>query len=324
MPNVLILGGTGFLGSALGSSLLRAGTYAVWGTARTTEKGRLLAANEITPVECDITDPATLSTIIAANHIDIVVDTTSAYEAAGSILTGVLNAATARKDALAKENMVGPRLGFIYISGSFVHGSPTRRISDLSPVDSSLSSAKPARGFEWRPGHEQAVLAARNTLDVAVLRPSAIYGRDSWVWSHWWGGLMEAAKCGDNDSNSSPILVPADIDARIGVIHVDDAAAACHAVIDRLDGRLGSWPVFDLVTETLSVVNVMEASKAALGVTAPLEYVGTNGNPFLEALGFVSNSDASRAKIVLGWEPMRIEFILNIATYVKAWQASQK
>lgn len=62
----------------------------------------------------------------------------------------------------------------------------------------------------------------------------------------------------------------------------------------------------------------MEASKTTLGVSAPLEYVGRDGNPFLEALSFVSKSNASRAKIALDWEPKRTEFILNIATYIRA------
>lgn len=186
-------------------------------------------------------------------------------------------------------------------------------------MGSNLSADKPATAVAWRPAHEQAILAARDTLDVAIARPGALYGRGSWVLSTWWNGLLEASKTG----STAPIQVPADEAARTGMVHVDDAAAALRAIIDRIDGRLGTWPVFNLVTETVTAVEIMEAAKAVLDVKAPLEYTGTHGNPFLEALSLVCNSNASRARTVLGWEPKRIEFVLNVAIYVKAWQASQ-
>jgi nucleoside-diphosphate-sugar epimerase len=319
MPNVFILGGSGYVGLAIAKSLLAAGTYTVWGTARTPEKAKLLLQNEIHPVEEDITNPAKLAAIIAEHSIDIVVDSTSAYEQATQILQGVVDAATTHRNTLKKENIVGPKLGYVYCSGSWVHGSPASRVSDLSPVGSAQSKDKPATAVAWRPAHEQAILASRDVLDVAILRPCAMYGRTSWVWGTWWGGLLAAKKSGSQET----IQVPADITARTGTLHVDDAAAAFHAAIDRLDGRLGAWPVFDLVSETIGVQEIMQAAKEALGVKAKLEYAGTHGNPFLEALSLVSKSDASRARTVLGWEPRRKEFILNLPVYLKAWEASQ-
>ncbi|KAK1141738.1 hypothetical protein N8T08_008836 [Aspergillus melleus] len=319
MPNVLILGGTGYLGLSLAKSLLRAGTYTVWGTARSPEKAKNLLINEITPVEDDITNPETLSQVISTNAIDIVVDASSAYEQYGQILAAVINTSKARQDDLSKENIIAPKLGFVYVSGSWVHGSPPTRVSDLSPVGSNLSADKPATATAWRPAHEQAILAARDTLEVAIVRPGAMYGRSSWVFDIWWSVLLETSITGNTDT----VQVPANKAARTGIVHVDDAATAVHSIIDRLDGRLGAWPIFDLVAETVSIVEIMEAAKAVLDVNASVEYTGTHGNPFLEALSLVCNSNASRAKIVLGWEPKRTEFLLNMSTYVKAWQASQ-
>jgi nucleoside-diphosphate-sugar epimerase len=100
--------------------------------------------------------------------------------------------------------------------------------------------------------------------------------------------------------------------------------AGFHAVIDRIDGRLGSWPVFDLIGETLSVAEMMEATRKAVGIEAPIEYLGSNGNPFFEALNLVTNSDGTRAKTVLGWEAKRHEFLLNLLVYFKAWEAAQE
>ncbi|KAL4996292.1 hypothetical protein BDV10DRAFT_113309 [Aspergillus recurvatus] len=322
MPNVLVLGGSGYLGLALSKSLVSSGNHTVWGTARTPEKAKLLLQHEIAPItDADITDPQVLNTIIAENNIDIVADTTSAYEQASQILQGVVKAATARRDALAKENIVGPKLGFVYCSGSWIYGSPSERISDLSPVGSAgLSKGEPATAVAWRPAHEQAILTARDVLDVAILRPSAIYGRSSWAWSTWWGGILKA-KQDKNDTDT--IQIPADIATRTGTVHVDDVAAGFHAAIDRIDGRLGTWPVFDLVTENIGIQEIIEAVKAVLGVTAEVEYTGTHGNAFLQALSLVSKSDAARARTVLEWEPKRKNFVLNLPVYVRAWEATQ-
>ncbi|KAL3461865.1 hypothetical protein BJX64DRAFT_150098 [Aspergillus heterothallicus] len=320
MPKVLVLGGSGYIGFALSRSLVASGNYAVWGSARSPEKAKLLVQNEINPVEADITTAEALETIIAENSIDIVVDTTSAYEHAAQIFHGVTQAAKARRDILAKEGVVGPKLGFVYCSGMWIHGSPSERESDLVPAGTSLSKGNPATATAWRPAHEQAILAARDVLDVAILRPSTIYGRGSWVWSAWWGEILKAKEIRDN---SKPIQIPANAQARSPTIHIDDVAAGFHAAIDRIDGRLGAWPVFDLVTETIGVQDMAEAVKDVLGITAPIEYTGTHGNPFFEALSLVSKADASRARTVLGWKPRRTEFLLNIAVYVRAWEAAQ-
>jgi nucleoside-diphosphate-sugar epimerase len=321
MPNVLILGGSGYLGLAVGQALVRSGNYSVWGTTRSADKAKTLETNEVTPVVGEATNPEWLANTIAANHIDTVIDATQAYEQAGAILGGIITAAQKRADALAAEKSVGPKLGFIYTSGSWVHGSPSRRVSDLTVPGTSASPDKPATAVGWRPAHEQAILAARNVLDVAVLRPCAIYGRGSWVWGVWWSPLLAAAKA---NNTSDPVQVPADATARTGTVHVDDLADAFVRAADRLDGQLGSWPVFDIGAETLPIGEIMEAAAKVLGVKASLVYGGTHDNPFLEALSLVSNSDTARARTVLGWEPKHRDFIQKIAVTVSAWRSVQE
>ncbi|EAU30737.1 conserved hypothetical protein [Aspergillus terreus NIH2624] len=263
MPNILILGATGYIGLALAQSLLRDGTYTVWGTARTAEKARLLMQHEIIPVEITAIDSKSLSGIITANTIDVVVDASSAYDQAGNILAGVLHAAKAKRQALSDEGMVGPRLGLVYISGTWVHGSPSCRVSDLSPVGSRQSKGKPAEVAAWRPSHEQAILATRHILHVAILRPGDIYGRSSSGFGSLWMPLQDALHSGLND-----------------------VASGVHAAIDRLGGQLGSWPVFDLLAETVSITEIMECSKEVLGVGGSIEcFAGKN------TVGMVAEED---------------------------------
>ncbi|KAI1593718.1 NAD dependent epimerase dehydratase family protein [Pyrenophora tritici-repentis] len=321
MPNVLILGGSGYLGTAIAQALLRSGNYAVWGTARSAAKAIQLRANEVTPVETvDLGDPQTLVKAIDAYHIDAVIDASSAYEQGADVLKAIISAATARAEALAKDNAVGPKLAFLYTSGVWIHGSPSRRLSDLTPPGTSLSPGKSATAVAWRPAHEQAILAARDVLDVAILRPATIYGRSSWVFSTWWDPLLAAAQSGSRDA----IKIPADKGARTGVVHVEDLAVAYLSTLSLIHGQLGSWPVCDLVTENLSIVDMLEAAKAALGVEAELKYEGTHGNPFLEALSLVANNDSSRAKLVLGWVPKKVDFVPNMAVYVEAWRTTEE
>ncbi|KAL4890164.1 NAD dependent epimerase/dehydratase family protein [Aspergillus ambiguus] len=319
MPNVLILGATGYIGLALAQSLRRGGTYTVWGTARTPEKAKLLMANEVFPVGGDITDSQTLSGMITGNQIDIVVDASSAYDKASQILNGVVHAGNARRQALAAEGIVGPKLGFLYISGTWVHGSPSSRVSDLSPVGSRQSKGKPAPVAAWRPAHEQAILATRDILDAAIVRPGDVYGRSSPGWTPLWEVLQKSLE----SDPGTRVQIPAAAAARIGTVHVDDVAAGLHTAVDHLGGQLGSWPVFDLVTETVSIVEIMETAKAVLGVEALLDYIGPVGDPFMEAMSCASKLDASRARYVLGWTPKRTEFLLNLSVYIKAWLAAR-
>lgn len=319
MPNVLILGGAGYLGLAVGQALIRSGNHTVFGTTRSADKAKTLTSNEITALVGDATDTKWLAQVIADSHIDVVIDNTQAYEQASSIHGAVLQAAKDRAALLAKNGAVGPKLGFIYTSGSWVHGSPSRRISDMTPPGTALAADKPATAVGWRPAHEQAILASRDVLDVAVLRPSAIYGRGSWVWGVWWGPLLAAAKAG----SSEPIDLPVDAATRTGTVHVDDLGSAYVLAVDGINDQLGSWPVFDLAAETLPVGDIMQAAAAQLGVKAPLKYGGTHGQAFLEALALVSNSDTSRARSVLGWEPKHRDFIQNIARTVAAWKSTQ-
>ncbi|KAL4981445.1 hypothetical protein BDW68DRAFT_196511 [Aspergillus falconensis] len=322
MPNTLILGGSGYIGLALAQSLVSSGNYTVWGSARSPEKAKLLLQNEITPIEADITDPKTLSSVIIDNRIDIVVDATSAHQQCGNILEGVRSAATRRRDDLAKEGIVGPKVGFVYCSGTWIHGSPSVLASDLSPVGSALSTSKPPRIVSWRPEQERAILACRDVLEVAIIRPALIYGRGSWIWTPWWRPILDAKqKQSDNDTDT--IQIPADATARPSTVHISDVAAGLHAAIDRIHGQLGAWPVFDLVTETVRVQDIVEAAKASLGVAAPVEYIGTNGDAMLEAMSAVGNSEAARARTVLNWCPKRTEFVLNMHVYIRAWEAVQ-
>ena len=319
MPTVLVLGATGYIGLPFSQSLVRSGNYTVYGLARSAEKARTLTINEITPIIGDVSDTAKLTSLISDLPIDIVVDTTSAYESATPLLEALISVSKSRIQTLAKEGYATPKLGFVYVSGTWVHGAPGTPVSDLHPVGSSLSKGTPQDVVAWRCKHEQSILAAHDFLDVAIVRPSQVYGRTGPIWTSWWGPLLEAKK----NRTTNDVEVPINPASRPSIVHVDDVVSGIHAVTDRIHGLLGSWPVFDLIAETLPISDIMNGTKAALGVEPPLSYIGAQ-NPFHEAMSVVSNEKSSRAKIVLGWEPKRQSFIRDLSFYVKAWEAAQE
>lgn len=318
MPRVLVLGASGFLGSALTQSLLRSGNYTVWGQTRSEAKAKDLAVKEVFPVVDDLSDSARLGTFIESTSIDVVVDTTQAYEQQYAIFETVVSVAKQRQHSLAEEKATGPKLGYVYTSGSMIYGSPSERVSDLSPVGNKLSKGKPAAMVALRPAFEQAILAAQDVLDVAIIRPGSMYGRDAWVCGTWWKPILEAKR----DKSIDTIKIPSDSDATVSVLHVDDSAAAFLAAIDRIHGGLGNWPVFSVAAETVSTSEIIRSAKAAVDVKIPVEYIGTMGNVFLEAMSLKPNIETSRAKTVLGWQPQRTEFLLNTPQYIAAWEAA--
>ena len=318
MPNVLVLGATGYIGLPFAQLLLRSGNYTVYGLARSEEKAKILTVNEITPVIGDLSDINNIISTIKSIPIDIVVDTTSAYESAVPLLDALIVHSKTRIETLANEEHATPKLGFVYVSGTWVHGAPKSPVSDLHPVGTSLSRSPPADAVAWRCRHEQAILAARDVLDVAIVRPSQVYGRTGWIWSTWWKPLLNAKRSGGTGS----IEVPTNIESRPAIVHVDDVVSGMHSVTDRIHGLLGSWPVFDLIGETVLVKNILEESKKAFDVEAPIKYIGSQ-NPFQEAMNVVANEKSSRARIILGWEAKRSSFLLNLPTYIKAWEIEQ-
>ncbi|KAF3003974.1 hypothetical protein E8E14_006208 [Neopestalotiopsis sp. 37M] len=321
MSHVLILGGAGYVGLALGQALVRSGNYIVFATTRDASKSKTLLSNEITPLVGNLNDAEFIKTSIAKHRIDVVVDLSQAYADATTILQSVVAAAEERASALAATaggGAVGPKLGFVYTSGTWVNGSTRdHQVTDTTVPGTSLAVDKPATAVAWRPAHEQAVLKARHALDVAVLRPGAVYGRGSWVWGLYWGKVLAAAA-----ASEETIAIPADADTRTGVVHVDDIADAFVKTIGNIH-NLGSWPVYDVVGETVSLTDVLEKVKRVLGATGKLSYVGTHGDAFLEAIALVTNGTSARARMELGWAAKRREFVRDLPQLVAAWQASQ-
>ncbi len=316
MPRILVLGATGYIGSALASSLLRS-DHKVYGLARTPAKANQLARLEIIPVLGSVQDSSAYIQLIKTAHIDVVVDCASANLESAKILSDVKAAGEER----LKQG--GAKLGFVYTSGTFVHGSSHEPCSDLDPVGTEYAKAKPPRLVAWRPQMERDVLSARDVLDTVVVRPALVYGRDHAIWGSFFGPVLEAATRGDDGAVRIP-LEPTD---RPSLVHVDDVAEGLRCAVEKLPliSGTGVYPVFDLTTSQESMRDIFDGFGKAVELKGRVELVKSGeDNLFVEAMQTTRSGDSSRAEQLLGWLPRRRGFVAGMDVYAKAFVAAQE
>ena len=306
---------SGYIGSALASSLLRSG-HKVYGLARSPAKANQLSRLEIIPVLGSVEDSNAYIRLIKTAHIDVVVDCASANQGS-SILSDVREAGQER----LKEG--GPKLGFVYTSGTWVHGSSREPVSDLDPVGTEYSKAKPPRLVAWRPQIERDVLSARDALDTVIVRPSLVYGREHAIWGSFFGPVLEAAKGGRDEA----VKIPLESTCRLSLVHVDDVAEGLRCAIEKLPliSGTGVYPIFDLTTSQESTRDIFASFAETVELKGRVEFVKPEEDDlFAEAFQSSRTGDSSRAEQLLGWFPRKRGFVAGMDVYAKAFVAAQE
>ena len=307
---------SGYIGSALASSLLRT-DHKVYGLARTPAKANQLSRLEIIPVLGSVEDSNAYIRLIKTAHIDVVVDCAGANQGSTKILSDVREAGKER----LKEG--GAKLGFVYTSGTFVHGLGREPCSDLDPVGTEHAKAEPSRLVAWRPQIERDVLSARDVLDTVVVRPSLVYGREHAVWGSFFGPVLEAAKGGRNEA----VKIPMEPTSRPSLVHVDDVAEGLRCAIEKLPliSGTGVYPVFDLITSQESMRDIFDSFAEAVALKGRVEPVKPEEDDlFAMAMLTSRTGDSSRAEQLLGWFPRKRGFVAGMDVYAKAFVAAQE
>jgi nucleoside-diphosphate-sugar epimerase len=324
MPNILIIGATGYIGKALSQSLIRSGNHRVFGLARSQEKARSLAQEEVIPILGSISPESSSSLISAINlhHIDTIVDVSGAAHGSLDLLNLIKGIGKMRLEKAKSSGEMVPKLGFIYCSGTWIHGSTHAPVNDLMPVSTPNAPAPPAELVAWRTEVEKSVLAARDVLDVVIIRPALVYGRSCAIWTSFFEPLYEAAQ---SQTLPDTVRVPADEDSRPGLVHVDDVASGFHAAIEKLNTIAGTgvYPVFDLQASQESMKDILRAAAKELGFKGKVELVDAGEDLFAKAMCTNGNCSSGRAKSLLGWAPKREGFVEGMGVFVKAWESSR-
>ncbi|KAJ7347173.1 hypothetical protein DFH08DRAFT_779468 [Mycena albidolilacea] len=293
---VLVLGATGFIGFPAAQALARAG-HIVYGLARTEEKAKLLAAEEVIPILGDLDSDAWIPLIAT---LDTIFETVGGGpEPARSVLERTAKAAAALRPAGA------PLLSYIYTSGTWVHGdNRTDRVTDTSPI------AHPAEIVAWRPAIEQLVVRS-TTVNGVVVRPALVYGHSASLFAPLFSG---AAKAGGR------VVWPGTPGGRYAVVHTDDLAELFVRVAER--ASLVGGKIFDAAnSQTESVDELLDRLVQISGLNRPYEYRKPE-NLLEEATQSTTLVRPYLAKALLDWSPKKPGLVEGLDVYYAAWRAS--
>ncbi|MFF4344370.1 NAD-dependent epimerase/dehydratase family protein [Kitasatospora sp. NPDC001540] len=275
---VLVLGSTGYIGSAVVRQLTADGHQVV----HFAKEGRRLPAGASVRTG-DLADPASLRAAVTED-IDAVVNLATP--------TGDEAVDTAAVDALV-ERLRGTGRAFVYTSGVWVLGAT----GDTAVDEDAPTDAIAIVGY--RPRIEQRVLAAAgNDVRAVVVRPGIVHGHGGGI-----PGLMTgwAREHGAGRYVGSPAT-------RWPMVHVDDLAELFVLAVTKADA--GSL-LHGVAHEAVPVAALAAAADLAAGGTGraepwPVEQAAEAvGAPFAEALGLHQVVSGRRAVTELGWNPTR-------------------
>ncbi|MFE4631983.1 NAD-dependent epimerase/dehydratase family protein [Streptomyces sp. NPDC056773] len=283
---VLVLGATGYIGSAVVSRLTLEGHEVV------PLVKHAAALHPDTPVRVgDLTDPASLRAAVT-DDVDAVVNlaTPAGDEAVD----------TAALEALI-EPLRGTGRAFVYTSGVWVLGAT----GDAPATED--AGTEPIAIVGYRARIEQRVLAAAGDgVRAVVIRPGIVYGRD---------GGIPALMTGWARENGAGRYVGS-VATRWPMVHVDDLAELYALALTK--GHSGAL-VHGVTWESVPAAAVAAAADIAAGGAGraepwPLtEAAETLGAPFAEALALDQVVSGRRAVEELGWRPSRPYVLTELA-----------
>ena len=286
---VLLLGATGYVGSAIADHLTRQGHAVVelsrGGDGQARQRERRTA---------DLADPASLSRAVTSD------------------IDAVIHAATptgdAATDAAAIDSLLAPLRGteraFVYTSGAWVLGAT----GPVPVAEDAATHPLPIVGY--RPGIEQQVRGAADVgVRAVVIRPGIVHGR---------GGGIPALLVKLAREQGAPVFVAAnDEPVHWPMVHVDDLAELYALALERAAART----LWHGVTEPgVPVRDLAHAAGRAAGVlAAPRVWPVTEaraalGEAFADALALDQRVAGNAAREQLGWRPRQTGGVADLST----------
>jgi nucleoside-diphosphate-sugar epimerase len=256
--NVLVLGGSGYIGQRLISLLADSPEVHVTGASRKAPS-RSSPAQGIPWLQLDTRDPAALSN--ALERFDAVVNCVAGD--GRSIAEG------AKRLTEAAQASGQPRL--VHLSTMSVYGAAEGRINEEAALD-------PGLGWYGRAkceAEEHMSTYARQGGGVVMFRPGCVYGPGSELWVGRVGRWLRAGRLGD---------VGVAGDGWSNLVHVDDVCMALQAALT-LPLQPGTVPVYNLAAPDSPRWNSYFVDLAlAIGAT-PVRRLGTRQLQFDAWLG---------------------------------------
>ncbi|MFB6838994.1 NAD-dependent epimerase/dehydratase family protein [Streptomyces sp. NPDC056361] len=275
---VLVLGATGYIGSAVVSRLTLEGHDVV------PLVKNAAALHPDVPVRVgDLTDPASLRAAVT-DDVDAVVNLATP--------TGDEAVDTAALDALLAP-LRGTGRAFVYTSGVWVLGAT----GDTAATED--TGTDPIAIVGYRPRIEQRVLAAAgDDVRAVVIRPGIAYGRD--------GGIPGLMTGWAREHGTGRYVGP--VSTRWPMVHVDDLAELYALALTKAQpGDLLHGVAWESVPAA-AVAAAADIAAGGPGRAEPWPYAEAAeslGAPFAEALALDQVVSGRRAVEELGWQPSR-------------------
>ena len=278
MMNVLVIGATGYIGSAVCRELAAAG-HAVTGLARSEEAAAKLRAAGHEPVAGDVDQSSRVAALAAQS--DGVIYAVQLYAPnAFDIESLALRAIV--------EGLANSGKPFVYTSGAWAYGDTGERVAD---EDAPLN---PPALVARRPELERIALdGAHSGVRASVVRPGDVYGEGR--------GIPAMLVSSARDRGAASFV--GDGRNRWAVVHVEDLA---RLYVLMFEGASGG-DLFNANDETaFSVREMAEAASRGAGRGGavhswPLDEARKELGPFADALVLDQRLTSARARQRLGW-----------------------
>ena len=296
---ILLTGGTGYIGGALIGEFVRAG-HGVVALVRSPDKAGDLEQAGVRPIEGELNDPDSYRA--SASSADAIV------HAAFDYATG------ARGDAAALDALLGAAASgrpgsLLYTSGCWVLGDTGDAVAGED-----AATDQPAENVTWRVGHERRVLdAASEALATAVIRPGIVYGGS---------GSLTAPMFETATRNGAAEFI-GDGTNHWSLVHLADVARLYRAVLEEQ-----ARGVFHAVDGTpLPVGEVAAAASRAAGAggatrSVPQDQAREQHGPMADAMCLNQRMAATRSE-ALGWRPSHASFVEAAGVACREWNASR-
>jgi nucleoside-diphosphate-sugar epimerase len=292
---VFVTGGTGYVGSAVVTALVRAG-HEVSVLSRSEDRDAAVRALGATPVRGALGQLRGLAGRIAEHDV--------AVHAAVDYGLGPPADAEAIDALLEAARTAGRPFGVVYTSGVWVLGATPTPASEGAPTD------RPAQAVAWRAGHERRVLgAASDRIAAAVIRPGIVFGERRGLVSPWFASAVK-------EGRSSFVGTG---DQRWGLVHRDDLAELYRLVVEKR--AAGVFHGVDGASPTVAEAAAAASRAAGKGAVraVPVEEARKTMGPVADALALDQVVVSARGPEV-GWAPRHPPFVKDAPNAFREWQ----
>ena len=282
---VLILGGTGSIGTAVTRELVRSGHH-VTGLSRSAASDRNLAAMGARPLRGNLRSPGT--------WVQEVARTDALIQLAATFDDGMAEADTTAIAAILDQAALRPEpLRLIYTGGCWLYGATGNRVADET------SPMQPIKPFSWMQENGAAVLASP-AVSAAVVHPAMVYHEDGGAFFRY----LEAARDG------RPFEIWGSIATRWPLVHREDLASAYWLLLEQpqLTGHFNASAETGVPVAEITGEIARRHGHDASYVVRGLKHVLIKYGAWAEGPTLDQQMSSSKLRRLTGWQVRHLNF----------------